>query len=458
ARVDQRFGVKHVIDVLRGAQTDKVRGFRHEQLSTYGLLKDCTQIEVRNWIYQLIGQGALAQDGGERPVLKLNEKSWEVMKKARTVRLLRPMHRQKGERAAQSKAATAAGEGVDGGLLEEMRRLGRDWARDQGVPTYIIFGDATLRDLARRRPSNRQRMRAIYGIGDKKLRDFGDLFLDAIVAHCRQHHVALDVAGAAEGFFPTEDDDRSPAGPADRSAALADVVVVAQKILSCIARLERPCRTGHVVRVLRGVSGEAVRRHGDEKLSTFGLLRDHRRAQVRDWIQQLIEQCLLDADKDWNPVLRLNDASWAVMRGTRAVELRQSRQPAPVPGDVTPLIDLLCEERERLAERRQVAPAEMLADWIWRDLGHLRPSTLEKRRRVSGITDGKLADFGGELLQVIDRYCARTGLPRDQRPPPRLEDALPRYQARAGSTPDRAFGLLRQSATLDDVARQMQVS
>src|SRR5262249_23372053 len=70
ARVEQKFGVKHVVDVLRGAQTDKVRGFRHEQLSTYGLLKDCTQVEVRNWVYQLIGQGVLIQDGGERPVLK----------------------------------------------------------------------------------------------------------------------------------------------------------------------------------------------------------------------------------------------------------------------------------------------------------------------------------------------------------------------------------------------------
>src|SRR5262245_45575856 len=253
ARVEQRFGVKHVVDVLRGAGTEKVRGFRHEQLSTYGLLKDCTQIEVRNWIYQLIGQGVLVQDGGERPVLKLNEKSWEVMKKARTVRLLRPMQRQKGARAAQSKADTASWEGVDRELFEELRKLRRDLARDQGVPTYIIFGDATLRELARRRPSNRQRMRAIYGIGDKKLRDFGDLFLDAIVAHCRQHGVALDIATATEGFFPTEEEDRSPAGPIDRSAPLADAMIVAQKILSCIARLGRPCRLSHVVRVLRGL-------------------------------------------------------------------------------------------------------------------------------------------------------------------------------------------------------------
>src|SRR5207249_3673822 len=130
---------------------------------------------------------------------KLNDKSWEVMKKQRPVRLLRPMQRQKGERAAQSKADTASWEGVDRALFDELRRLRRDLARDQAVPPYIIFSDATLRELARRRPSSRERMRAVYGVGDKKLRDWGDLFLDAIVAHCRQHDVAMDVPALDQG-------------------------------------------------------------------------------------------------------------------------------------------------------------------------------------------------------------------------------------------------------------------
>src|SRR5262249_3471623 len=199
---------------------------------------------------------------------------------------------------------------------------------------------------ARRRPSNRERLRAIYGVGDKKLRDFGDLFLDAIVAHCRQHALPLDVPTSREGFFATEEDERTPAGPIDRGQETPDAVGTAQKILSCLARLSRRCRLSHVVRVLRGLSGEAVLRHGDDKLSTYGILRDHRRAQVRDWIGQLIEQRLLDADADWNPMLRLNDASWQVMRGQRPVDLKQARQPTPLAGDAAPLIDLLCEERE----------------------------------------------------------------------------------------------------------------
>src|SRR5262249_16723233 len=113
ARVQERFGVSHVVDILRGANTEKVRSFKHEQLSTYGLLRDCRQVEVRNWIYQLLGQRLLAQDGDERPVLKLNDSSWEVLKKQRQVRLLRPMQRSREEPASRSKADTVSWEGVD---------------------------------------------------------------------------------------------------------------------------------------------------------------------------------------------------------------------------------------------------------------------------------------------------------------------------------------------------------
>src|SRR5262249_18630999 len=138
---------------LARRQHRKIRGFKHEQLSTYGLLRECSAVEVRNWIYQLVGQGVLAQDGAEFPVLKLNDASWEVMKKTRPVKLLRPMPRRKEEPASRSKADTVSWEGVDKGLFEELRKLRHQLALDQGVPPYIIFSDATLRALARQRPS-----------------------------------------------------------------------------------------------------------------------------------------------------------------------------------------------------------------------------------------------------------------------------------------------------------------
>lgn len=196
ARVQESFGVNHVVDVLRGANTEKVRKFQHDRLSTYGLLRECSAVEVRNWIHQLIGQAALEQalvGQGEHQwaVLKLNDASWEVMRSKRSVRLLKPIQRPR-EEMPRSRADTASWEGVDADLFEQLRTLRRDLARDQEVPPYVIFSDATLRALARERPSTRERMRLVYGVGDKKLADFGDLFLDAITAHCRQRGVAMD--------------------------------------------------------------------------------------------------------------------------------------------------------------------------------------------------------------------------------------------------------------------------
>src|SRR5262249_4627631 len=80
ARVHERYGVNHVISVLRGEDTERSRSLRHNELSTFGLLKEHSQKTLRDWIHQLIGQGVLAKTEDEYPVLKLNLASWEVMK------------------------------------------------------------------------------------------------------------------------------------------------------------------------------------------------------------------------------------------------------------------------------------------------------------------------------------------------------------------------------------------
>ncbi len=196
ARVKQGFGINHVVSVLRGEDTDNVRKRGHDQLTTYGLLKGHGKPDVRDWIYQLIGQGVLLQQGDEYPLLKLNEASWEVMRGERQVRLIQPVRRKKGERPQKSKAAEVSWEGVDAGLFEALRTLRRTVAGERQVPPYVIFSDATLRELARVRPSTPERMRAVYGIGDTKLRDFGPRFLDLIRGHAQAHGLLLDLAPA----------------------------------------------------------------------------------------------------------------------------------------------------------------------------------------------------------------------------------------------------------------------
>jgi ATP-dependent DNA helicase RecQ len=198
ARVQERFGVGHVISVLRGENTEAVRKRGHDQLSTYGLLRDQAKADVRDWIYQLIGQNVLTQEeiqlasGARAPILRLNPASWEVMHKQRTVRLMQPVRRPEGESPEKSKPDTVSWEGVDRELFEALRGLRRQLAEERQVPPYIIFSDATLRELARVRPSSLERMRLVYGVGDAKLRDVGGQFLQLVEQQCRERSLTRD--------------------------------------------------------------------------------------------------------------------------------------------------------------------------------------------------------------------------------------------------------------------------
>ncbi len=202
ARVNQGFGIGHVAAVLRGENTDNVRKRGHERLSTYGLLKGHSKADLRDWIYQLIGQGLLVQAGDEYPVLRLNAASWEVMRGQRSVRLVQIARGKKGERKRERAAEgeVAPLEGGELGLWEALRKLRRQVAEETTHrKPYLIFTDDVLRRLVQRRPSSPEQMRQISGVGDAKLKQFGERFLKAIGDYCRLHDLELDAtpAGAA---------------------------------------------------------------------------------------------------------------------------------------------------------------------------------------------------------------------------------------------------------------------
>jgi ATP-dependent DNA helicase RecQ len=202
ARVKERFGIGHVSSVLRGESTEGINRWGHAQLSTYGLLADRRKPDLRNWIYQLIGQGVLVQEdlqlssGNSVPILKLNEASWEVMRGKRQVRLLQPVQRKKGEKAHKAEVDAASWEGVDEELFEVLRALRRDIASERSLPPYVIFHDSVLRQLARVRPASLPDMRLISGIGDAKLRDIGQRVLNVLDEHCRARDLSRNNAAA----------------------------------------------------------------------------------------------------------------------------------------------------------------------------------------------------------------------------------------------------------------------
>jgi ATP-dependent DNA helicase RecQ len=169
----QRFGATHVTDVLRGADTEKIRQTGHKDLSTYGLLADRSAREVRAWIDQLVGQGHLRVADGEYPTLYLSKSGVEVLRGEREATLLAPV-------SPQSKRAEKKAPAPDDPLFEHLRQVRRDLARERGVPPYVIFNDRTLLAMAERKPASPEEFRAIPGVGDKKALDLGPIFLAAI--------------------------------------------------------------------------------------------------------------------------------------------------------------------------------------------------------------------------------------------------------------------------------------
>ena len=186
ARVGQRYGATHVASVLRGQASEQVIARGHDRLSTFGLLPDASNAEVRGYIEQLIGAELLQQSDGVYPVVALTRKGLELLKDPASVpglALARQRPPRKGMPRTQSRVEAESWENVDRDLFERLRSVRLEIARSRGVPPYVIFHDATLREMARLRPASIDALLAVKGVGARKAEDLGGVFLDAIRAH-----------------------------------------------------------------------------------------------------------------------------------------------------------------------------------------------------------------------------------------------------------------------------------
>jgi ATP-dependent DNA helicase RecQ len=174
-RLNQGFGGDYTASVLTGSHEQRILDNRHDKLSTYGILSDHPKRGVRDWIEQLAAQGYIRKTE-EYSVLKVTENGWRVLKGNETPRLLRPSKKP----AKPPKAAKDSWEAVDRELFEVLRKLRRKIAGEKGVPAYIVFGDVTLRDMARRKPLTPEDFLNVNGVGDKKCKEYGPLFIGTI--------------------------------------------------------------------------------------------------------------------------------------------------------------------------------------------------------------------------------------------------------------------------------------
>ena len=190
-RLNQQYGGDYTAKVLIGSGEAQIVERGHDSLSTYGILQEENKRTVRDWIEQLVGQEFLVKDG-EYNVLKVTSAGRRMLKGEHEPQLLRPAA--KKTRARRAAPIADSWEGVDRGLFEELRTLRRAEATTRNLPPYMIFDDATLRDMARRRPASGASFHEVRGVGEKKLKDFGEGFVELIVDYCTRHSLPTGIS------------------------------------------------------------------------------------------------------------------------------------------------------------------------------------------------------------------------------------------------------------------------
>ncbi|HYI08552.1 MAG TPA: DNA helicase RecQ [Thermoanaerobaculia bacterium] len=235
---------------------------------------------------------------------------------------------------------------------------------------------------------------------------------------------------------------------------VADATTIAQKILSCVVRVGESFGAAHVTSVLRGERLARVLERGHDRLSTFGLLAEHGKEEVRGWIAQLIASGALAQDGTSRPIVRLGPAARPILRGEATVRLLQPNNAAIQDGGEEwagvdrDLFEALRTWRREAAAARNVAAFVILGDRTLREIAAVRPSSIGRLGSISGIGEAKLLEYGAELMQVVDEVCTTRDLDRDTAfVPPRA----PRERTSPFNPAKETVRLLRQGLSIEEV-------
>ncbi|MFA5188418.1 MAG: DNA helicase RecQ [Patescibacteria group bacterium] len=184
AELGSRYGLSYTVDFLRGSKSEKIKE-AHKKLKTYGLGNDISKENWFGYFHDLISLGYLNQTGSEYPILGHTEKSQLVLQGKELVFLVKTISK---------KDSVLSEKPYEKELLDELKIIRNKWARQENVPAYIIFSDATLLELATYLPQTEQEIRKISGFGDVKLAKYGQPFLNVLVAYCAKHGLASKIS------------------------------------------------------------------------------------------------------------------------------------------------------------------------------------------------------------------------------------------------------------------------
>jgi ATP-dependent DNA helicase RecQ len=178
AQRGQRFGAAHIIDILRGARSERLISREHDTLSVYGIGKSRSVEEWRGVARALIHQALVAESQDGYPVLSLNSKSGQVLREELAVHIAAPVKRSRTRSKAGADPVAESGT-----LFDMLRALRKRLADEHGVPPYVVFHDSTLREMAERRPLTLDQFAELPGVGNAKLERYGSPFIAVIAAH-----------------------------------------------------------------------------------------------------------------------------------------------------------------------------------------------------------------------------------------------------------------------------------
>lgn len=227
---DQQFGAGQIVDILLGKTTPRITQNRHEQLATFGIGSELSEIEWRGVVRQLLAQGVLAVSPDGYGTLLITDAAAEVLSGARPVRLrkeperaARPARARSGSRGSRTGAGAADLSAADQPLFETLRQWRAGIARAQGVPAYVVFGDATLRGIASARPTSSDQLSTISGVGQKKLDTYGQQVLDVVAGTSPEEAAAAAATGG--GAAPSRGGGSGAPRPSFAEPAVDDVPV-----------------------------------------------------------------------------------------------------------------------------------------------------------------------------------------------------------------------------------------